>query len=582
MALTSSLIAFIDAGVSNGLAVALATICLLQYFTHLYRLNRVRREMQEARQQREDMRRKLSGVTHELDDVKRERTANRFEAQALREFVAQEDGEKAVRSFIRRFIPNPDEGFAAFYLRREDGQLLVSQSHGLEIGPAATLDLENEFIPRLARGGMMTLSRQEARRTRLWKALSPSDRRKIQKLHLFGIGSADDVPGVLMTTELGPTGIETAQQIELTRRLLSSVTFSLRDKLQLETKADQLRSTEEMLALRRVVDRDYETPALMLEEFLRQAAEKLNADRAALHLLTADAAAPLKGFIRCGEVLPVGVRDQWQRHEDELAQISRSAASARRYSAAELERRGIATLMGSALVVPVLQQNRPLGLISFTRWSRDAFSEGEQSLAVWSGNLLADLIPRVANQAVVERQARLDGLTQLANRAEFDRELQQQFQFSSAQGTSLSLLMFDLDRFKSINDTYGHRGGDAVLRSVAAVIRECLKGVRGAEGTAGARPFVARYGGEELVVLLRVNQNRARRIGEVIRTRLEGHPLNFEGQRIRVTTSVGLATFPEHAATPEELVALADAALYQAKTNGRNRLEVADPAPVDR
>ena len=73
---------------------------------------------------------------------------------------------------------------------------------------------------------------------------------------------------------------------------------------------------------------------------------------------------------------------------------ARSLAGARRYSPAELERRGIATLIGSALVVPVLQQNRPLGLISFTRWSRDTFSEGEQSLAAWSGNLLADLIPR--------------------------------------------------------------------------------------------------------------------------------------------------------------------------------------------
>ena len=82
-------------------------------------------------------------------------------------------------------------------------------------------------------------------------------------------------PGLRM----GPTGIETAQQIELTRRLLSSVTCSLRDKLQLETKADQLRSTEEMLALRRVVDRDYETPAQMLEEFFGRIDTRLNDTR---------------------------------------------------------------------------------------------------------------------------------------------------------------------------------------------------------------------------------------------------------------------------------------------------------------
>jgi diguanylate cyclase (GGDEF)-like protein len=581
MPLSESLLAFVDSGLSQLFAAALATICLLQYVAHLYRLRRVRREVDDARKQRDEVRRRLAGVTSELGEVKRDRTINRFEAQALREFVAQQDCEKAVRAFIRRFIPNPDEGFAAFYLRREDGQLLVSESHGLEIGPEATFDLEGEFVPRLTRGGMMTLSRQEARQTRLWKALSPSDRSKIQQLHLFGVGSSDDLPGVLMTTALGPSGVETVQQIELTRRLLSSVTFSLRDKLQLETKEDQLRSTEEMLALRSVIDRNFDSPAQMLEEFLRQAAEKLNADRAALYLIRPDLSGPPKGFIRCGEALPIGVKELWQRHEDELAQLSGGPSSVHAYSAAELEQQGIVTLIGSAMVVPVLQHNRPLGLVCFSRRSCDPFSEGQQSLAGWAGNLLADVIPRVASQAVVERQARLDGLTQLANRGEFDREIRQQVQSAARQGTSLSLLMFDLDRFKSINDTYGHRAGDAVLRAAAGLIRDCLNAVRSTDRTPGSRPFVARYGGEELAVLLQLNRGGARRIGEYIRTRLEEQPLVFEGQRIRVTTSVGLATLPGDAASAEELIAASDAALYQAKANGRNRLEVAERATFD-
>jgi diguanylate cyclase (GGDEF)-like protein len=91
---------------------------------------------------------------------------------------------------------------------------------------------------------------------------------------------------------------------------------------------------------------------------------------------------------------------------------------------------------------------------------------------------------------------------------------------------------------------------------------------------------VARYGGEELAVLARLDRDAAARIGEFIRTRMEMQPIEFEGQQIRVTTSVGLATFPEHAESCDELIAGADAALYQAKLNGRNRLETARPALI--
>jgi diguanylate cyclase (GGDEF)-like protein len=188
---------------------------------------------------------------------------------------------------------------------------------------------------------------------------------------------------------------------------------------------------------------------------------------------------------------------------------------------------------------------------------------------------LADLIPRAISLAEVERKARLDGLTQLANRGEFDRHIDQQLSIAARQGTSLSLLMFDLDRFKSVNDSCGHRGGDAVLRAVADVIRDCMGAIRSADREKGVRPFVARYGGEELAVIVQLDALAARRIGEFIRTRLEMQSIDFEGQSLHVTTSAGLATFPDHADTPEELIAAADAALYQAKANGRNRIEVA-------
>jgi len=542
-------------------------------------MNRIRREIAEAHRRHDHVRRELNGVASELSHVKRDRTITRFEVQVLREFVSQEDGDKAVRVFMRRFIPNPEEGFAAF-LQQKEGRMIVSQSHGLFAGPEAAIEIDGGLLARLAQCESVTLSRGEVRGSRMWDSFSPPDRQKIQQLHLFGIASVAGAPGVLMTTALAPPGLEADQQIELAKRLLSSITFSLRDKLQLETKQDQLRSTEEMLALRSVIDRNFDSPAQMLEEFLNRAAEKLLAERATLYLYTPAAPTPLKAFVRCGEVLQAGLKEQWQRHEDELAQLSLTIRKVSRFSPGELERRRIITLVGSALVVPVLQHKRPLGLVCFSRRAREDFSEGQQALAGWAGKLLADLIPRVVNQAVVERQARLDGLTQLANRGEFDRQLEKQFQIACRNGSPLSLLMFDLDRFKTINDTLGHRGGDAVLRGAAGVIRDCVRGIRSADRAAGVRPFVARYGGEEMALLLQLGNDAARRIGEFVRTRLEMQPIEFEGQQVRVTTSAGLASFPEHAETAEELLAAADLALYQAKANGRNRLEVAQLALV--
>jgi diguanylate cyclase (GGDEF)-like protein len=571
---TPALFCFVDAAISSGCTVALTVICLLQYILHVHRMHQARGALLSAEEQTELACRELDGLSNELSDFKRERTGTRFELQVLREFVGQEDHDKAIRGFMRRFVPNTEEGFAAF-LRYDQGRMVIAQSHGLFDGAATVLDLENDLLKRLIQGTTITLDRQQARESRIWDSLTPRDRNKVQRLHLFGIGPNGDLLGVLMMTHLAPLGLNQDQQIELARRLLSTIHFNLRDRLQLEVREAELRSTGEMLELRNVIDRNYDSPAQMLEEFVRQAAEKSTSDRASLYLCTSDSTVPVKAFVRCGEALQAGLRDQWQRHEDELAHASLSVRSARQFSRSELERMGIVTLIGSALVVPVLQQNRPLGLVCFSRRSREDFSPSQLGLAVWSGNLLADLIPRVVNQAVVERQARLDGLTQVANRGEFDRQIQHELSIASRSGTPLSLMMFDLDRFKMINDTYGHRGGDTVLRAAARLIRDSVRGIRTADRAAGVRPFVARYGGEELAVLARLDKEAARRIAEFIRTRLEASPIEFEGQTIHVTTSVGLASFPEHAESSEELVAAADAALYQAKVNGRNRLEIA-------
>ena len=107
----------------------------------------------------------------------------------------------------------------------------------------------------------------------------------------------------LLAAVLMPTGVEAAHPIEVIKRLLATIHCTLRDKQTLELQQDQLQSTGEMLALRNVVDRKYDSPAQMLEEFVRQAANKSAADRASLYLFTRDSSIPVKAFVRCGETL---------------------------------------------------------------------------------------------------------------------------------------------------------------------------------------------------------------------------------------------------------------------------------------
>jgi len=124
------------------------------------------------------------------------------------------------------------------------------------------------------------------------------------------------------------------------------------------------------------------------------------------------------------------------------------------------------------------------------------------------------------------------------------------------------VLLADVDHFKQYNDTHGHLGGDAVLVKIAEILRQTTRGV----------DSVARYGGEEfLVMLIEAPIATAAAVGERLRARVASEA--FGGGR--VTVSVGAAEYPTHGETPEELIGSADAAMYQAKSEGRDRVVVA-------
>jgi diguanylate cyclase (GGDEF)-like protein len=142
----------------------------------------------------------------------------------------------------------------------------------------------------------------------------------------------------------------------------------------------------------------------------------------------------------------------------------------------------------------------------------------------------------------------------------------------------LTVLALDVDHFKQFNDTWGHDGGDAVLRELGALLRANVR----------AEDVACRMGGEEFVVLLAdAPLQGAREHAEQLRRLVQQLPVRYRSQTLSaITISVGLASFPEHGATPETLLSAADRALYQAKKAGRNRVvsapSAADAAPVAR
>ncbi|MHC0037049.1 diguanylate cyclase domain-containing protein [Pseudoneobacillus sp. C159] len=170
-----------------------------------------------------------------------------------------------------------------------------------------------------------------------------------------------------------------------------------------------------------------------------------------------------------------------------------------------------------------------------------------------------------AKNLMLELLSNMDGVTQIYNRRYFDNSLQSEWQEAMENKTTLSLIMFDIDHFKSYNDTYGHQMGDECLKEIAKTAQSILK-----------RPsdVVARYGGEEFAVILpNTSERAATKLAEKIRNsvvQLEIPSINSKVLPI-VTLSIGVSsTVPNKAFTPFQLVANADEALYKAKSEGRN------------
>ncbi|MBD3272381.1 MAG: diguanylate cyclase, partial [Elusimicrobia bacterium] len=166
----------------------------------------------------------------------------------------------------------------------------------------------------------------------------------------------------------------------------------------------------------------------------------------------------------------------------------------------------------------------------------------------------------------IEIRSVMDGLTRVYRRQYFDVTLEEETQRAESFQTVYGLVMLDIDHFKNINDSYGHQMGDEVLARLGIVLKTFFY----------ETDFVARYGGEEFVIICpRADREGLLRRLENLRAKISAEKFWYNQKEIAITVSMGMALFPRNGSHAKSVLSAADQALYEAKNNGRNRIEVA-------
>jgi len=225
--------------------------------------------------------------------------------------------------------------------------------------------------------------------------------------------------------------------------------------------------------------------------------------------------------------------------------------------------RSVGIAAGNALSVPVRGRDGELGVVWVLEDDR-AFDAGELARARIVAVHAELSLHNAERYNRAKERAFIDDCTEVFNARYLLAALERELHRAERYGNELSVLFLDLDRFKLVNDRHGHLVGSRALRQLSQVILQCIRQV----------DTLARYGGDEFtIVLADTNHETAMRIAERIRRAVEETPFDGgAGGSLRLTCSLGVATHPHHGSSREQLLDMADKAMYRAKSNGRNRV----------
>jgi len=221
------------------------------------------------------------------------------------------------------------------------------------------------------------------------------------------------------------------------------------------------------------------------------------------------------------------------------------------------------------VTIPLKIEKEIVGVLNINDGEQDSFEESSLEMVLD----ISDFISMSVSNAILYEQTKqlavTDGLTGISNRPNMEQALQNEFERSMRYGSPLSVVLLDVDHFKGVNDTYGHQKGDEILVAVASLLKKVCR----------TNDIAARYGGEEfLMILPQSNAQGAFKIAE--RVREEMMKMNFTGNEsnFSVTTSCGVAELDrDFIKNTDQLVAIADHALYEAKNSGRNKTIIGHP-----
>jgi diguanylate cyclase (GGDEF)-like protein len=305
------------------------------------------------------------------------------------------------------------------------------------------------------------------------------------------------------------------------------------------------------------------------DEMIGRTAEKLFAgDPGALYLFTESRTL-------------LNVAAAWGGHADAGSFMPEECWAVRR-GQAHLARRGelnpmcahVDASVDSHLCVPLMAQGEMLGILHLGCAPQDAGHEARQALAKRLAGHLGLALGNLRLRESLKNLSIRDPLTGLFNRRYLVETLEREFYRARRAAAPLAIIMIDADHFKRFNDTFGHEAGDAVLRELGAFLKSSVR----------AEDIACRYGGEEFcLVLPQMSRDGARERAEAIRQGVARLDIKSGGKALGpVTLSLGVASYPDDADTGEAVLASADAALYQAKQRGRNRVCVfGEPAAAE-
>jgi diguanylate cyclase (GGDEF)-like protein len=225
---------------------------------------------------------------------------------------------------------------------------------------------------------------------------------------------------------------------------------------------------------------------------------------------------------------------------------------------------GIYVETGSRMCIPLISFGQTLGVLVLDSDRTGSFSVSDIQSLESVADICATAVQNAHYVERVKQLAYLDGLTGIFNRRFFELRIAEEIERARRFDSGMAVIMVDIDQFKRLNDEFGHLLGDEVLRQVSSIFSQQLRKI----------DVVCRYGGEEFAILLSQTTHEhavgvAEKLGRMVDT------WQFPGVPRSVTISSGVATYPDHGTTRDELVKAADAGLYAAKQAGRNCVRVA-------